>query len=177
MATESISDWKRSLSWSVTCPPSSVTSTAAGISCQATISQRAISRATHELGEQRHPVAGLERRVELVLDAEHGVVDEDLDVLAEVAGVPEGGVELGKANAQGLEDRAHGGRRGGRLVELALRGPVTADEAGRPADDLHGNRRRGDVSARCAGAARPSRPGTRPASAGAWPARHKTTSG
>src|SRR5688500_14720964 len=170
MATESISDWKRSLSWSVTCPPSSVTSTAAGISCQATISQRAISRATHELGEQRHPVAGLERRVQLVLDAEHGLVDENLDVLAEVAGVPERGVEFGEANAQGLEDGAHGrGRRDG-LLEAAARGAIPADEARRPADDLDGGRRRRDVSARCAGAARPSRPGTRPASAGAWPA-------
>src|SRR2546423_7748640 len=123
---ESISAWKRSLSWRVTCPPSSVASTAAGISCQATIAQRAMSRAAHELCEQRHAIAGLHRGVERVVDAEDGVVDEDLDVLAEVAGVPEGGVELGKSDAERLEQGAHGGRWRDGLFEHAARRAVAA---------------------------------------------------
>jgi hypothetical protein len=44
-----------------------------------------------------------------VVDAEHRIVDEDLDVLAEARAMPQGGVELGESNAEGLQDGANGG--------------------------------------------------------------------
>src|SRR3989442_1184160 len=84
-------------------------STMAGMSRQATISHRATSATAHELGQQRHAVAGLQLGVEIVGHAEHGVVDEDLDVLAQLPAVPEGVVELGEPAAERLEQRADGG--------------------------------------------------------------------
>src|SRR6267378_8042348 len=76
--------WNFSLSESVTCPASSRASTMAGMSRQATISQRATSASAHELRQQRHAVAGRQLAVEVVGDAEERVVDEDLDVLGEL---------------------------------------------------------------------------------------------
>src|SRR5436309_15778443 len=146
IATESMSVWNFSLSGSVTCPASSRTSTMAGISRQATISQRATSSPAHELGQQRDAIAGLQLAVEIVGDAEDGVVDEDLDVLAQIAAVPEGLVQLGKARAQGLEQRAYGGAGRQRLVEHPPGGAVTAHEARGPAEDL--DRRRAHRSVR-----------------------------
>src|SRR5882672_11927514 len=128
--------WNFSLSESVTCPASSRASTMAGMSRQATISQRATSAPAHELRQQRHAVAGPELAVQVVLDAEDGVVDEDLDVLAEPLAVPEGLVQLGKAGAERLEHGAHGGARRQRLLEDAPGRAVAAHEAGGPADDL-----------------------------------------
>src|SRR3989442_11620192 len=146
MATESMRVWNFSLSESVTCPASSRASTMAGMSRQATISQRATSASAHELRQQRHAVAGRQLAVEVVGDAEDGVVDEDLDVLAELPPVPDGIVQLGEARAESLEERAHGGARRQRLLEHAPGGAVAAHEARGPADDL--DRRRGHRSVR-----------------------------
>src|SRR2546426_2628881 len=121
----------------------------AGMSRQATISQRATSASAHELRQQRHAVAGRQLAVEVVGDAEDGVVDEDLDVLAELPPVPEGIVQLGEARAESLEERAHGGARRQRLLEHAPGGAVAAHEARGPADDL--DRRRGHRSVRRGG--------------------------
>src|SRR5438876_5155238 len=146
MATESMRVWNFSLSESVTCPASSRASTMAGMSRQATTSQRATSAPAHELRQQRHAVAGRQLAVEVVGDAEDGVVDEDLDVLAEPVAVPEGIVQLGEARAESLEERADGGARRQRLLEHAPGRAVAAHEARGPPDDL--DRRRGHRSVR-----------------------------
>src|SRR5206468_1161271 len=97
--------------------------------------------AAHELAEQRDVIALLERRVELVRDAEDGIVDHDLDVLAElrVVGTPECRVEVGEAGGPAPEDVAYclaGGE--GLGEELAARA-VTADVPGHPRRDLDGH--------------------------------------
>src|SRR5205814_559231 len=74
----------------------------------------------------------------IVGHAEHGIVDEDLDVLAELPAVPEGVVELGEPAAERLEQRADGGAGRQRLLEHAPRRAVAAHEARGPADDLDG---------------------------------------
>src|SRR5689334_8877568 len=136
MATESMSAWNFSLSCRVTCSASSRASTMAGISRQATISQRATSAAAHELRQQRDAVTRRELAVELVADAEHGVVDEHLDVLTEPRAVPERLVELGETRAEALEQGAHRRPRWQRLLEHLAGGAVAAHEARGPADDL-----------------------------------------
>src|SRR5260370_11223507 len=138
MATESMSAWNFSLSDRVTCPVSSCASTMAGMSRQATISHRATSATAHELGQQRHAVAGLQLGVEVVGHAEHGVVDEDLDVLAELPAVPEGVVELREPAAERLEQRADGGAGRQRLLEHAARRTVAPPQPRRPAAHLAG---------------------------------------
>src|SRR6185436_7465150 len=70
----------------------------------------------------------------------HGVVDEDLDVLAEVRPVPERRLQLGEAVVQPAEHRAQGRAVGQRLLEEPPRRAVAADEARGPADDLDENR-------------------------------------
>src|SRR6266542_4559206 len=48
----------------------------------------------HELGEERDLVSRPEGGVEGVLDAEHRIVDEHLDVLAQLLAVPAGPLQL-----------------------------------------------------------------------------------
>src|SRR5262249_60611714 len=99
MATESMSAWNLSLSESVTCPASSRASTMAGMSRQATISQRATSAPAHELRQQRDAIAGRELAVELMGDAEDGVVGEHLHVVARGGARPPPRAQLGEARA------------------------------------------------------------------------------
>src|SRR5260370_7194063 len=128
MATESMSAWNFWLRGRVTWRVWSRASTMAGMSRQATISHRATSAPAHELGQQRHAVAGLQLGVEIVGHAEHGVVDEDLDVLAELPAVPEGVVELGEPAAERLEQRADGGAGRRRLREPGPRPAVSSPD-------------------------------------------------
>src|SRR5438094_881302 len=93
----------------------------AGMSRQATISQRATSASAHELRQQRHAVAGRQLAVEVVGDAEDGVVDEDLDVLAELPPAP--GRAVAAHEARGPPDdldrrRGHRSVRRGRSDSL-----------------------------------------------------------
>src|SRR5262249_37215733 len=68
-----------------------------------------------------------------------GVVDEHLDVLAQVVAVPEGLRQLRVAVGQAAQHAAHGGRLGQGLVEHAPAGAVATDEARHPARDLDGD--------------------------------------
>src|SRR5207249_9143180 len=104
------------------------------------VAGRARLRAAHELGEERDPVTGLEGRIERVGDAEHGVVHEHLDVLTELAPVPERRGELRIPRRLVLEETLPAGAAPRRVpvgaparsTELAAaRGPGAA-RAGRP---------------------------------------------
>src|SRR2546422_975276 len=99
-------------------------------------------RAAHELGEEREPVAGLEGRIERVGDAEHGVVHEHLDVLTELAPVPERRVELRVPRRQARKDAPHRRPWRERLLEDAPARAVAADELRDPGGDLDGDGRR-----------------------------------
>src|SRR4029453_13744346 len=82
-----------------------------------------------------------------VVDAEHSVVDEDLDVLTQLVPVPEGSVKLGVARRNPGEHAPD--RRAGRqgLVQDTPPRAVAAPELRDPGGDLHGNRRGGAGSA------------------------------
>src|SRR5439155_21950851 len=73
--------------------------------------------------------------------AEHRVVDEDLDMLAQLPPVPQGMLQLGKLRGQSFEHRAH--RRVGteRLLEHPPAGAVTTDELRHPGGDFDGDGR------------------------------------
>src|SRR5262245_59568425 len=152
-----MSCWNRSLRGRVTVPASSRASIMDGTFFQAMIWYVATeigarcrsagdgprSAAAHELGEQGDLVSRPQRRVEGVVDVEHRVVDEDLDVLAQLFAVPESPVQLGKARREPCEhapDRRTGRQR---LVEDAPPRAVAAHELRDPGGDLHGNGRGG----------------------------------
>src|SRR3989449_8586459 len=92
-------------------------------------SGRGRSFPAHELGEERDPVSRPEGGVEGVLDAEHRIVDEHLDVLAQLVAVPEGPLELREPRREALEHTPDRRARGQRLVHdapapaLAAHGP------------------------------------------------------
>src|SRR5205814_3049384 len=94
----------------------------------------------HELSEQRDPVTRLDRRVEGMGDPEDRVVDQHLDVLAELAAVPERGLQLGVARRQPFENGPQGrtGRHG--LIEHPPTRAVAADELRDPGDDFYRDR-------------------------------------
>src|SRR3989449_7186851 len=141
--------WNRSLSSRVTVSVPSRASTTAGMPFHAMIwyvatrwAGRARLRAAHELGEERDPVAGLDGRIERVGDAEHGVVHEHLDVLTELAPVPERRVELRVPRRQARKDAPHRRPWRERLLEDAPARAVAADELRDPGGDLDGDGRR-----------------------------------
>src|SRR5205807_2584115 len=98
------------------------------------------SLAARELSEERQPIAGPEGRLESVRDAEHGVVDEHLDVLAELQPLPQRGVELRVARREPLQNAADGRARDDRLLEQLPTGPDPAAELRDPGDDLYRDR-------------------------------------
>src|SRR5262245_14337866 len=133
-----MSIWKRSESWRVTVSDPSRVSTLAGIPRQATIWYVAIAdgSAAHVLAQQRDVVPCPDLRVELMADPQHGVVDQHLDVLADLRSVPERGPQLGEASRQPHQHRAHGGAFSERLREDLPPGAVASGELGDPAHDL-----------------------------------------
>src|SRR5881409_1343705 len=150
-----MSCWNRSLSGRVTVPASSRASTIDGTSFQAMIWYVATgdrrsksvdeggprSAPAHELGEQHDLVSRLQWGVEGVVDAEHRVVDEDLDVLAQLVAVPEGPVKLRVPRREPGEHAPDGRAGRQRLVQDAPPRPVAAHELRDPGGDLHGDRR------------------------------------
>src|SRR6266540_5882106 len=73
----------------------------------------------HELREERDLVSRPEGGVEGVLDAEHRIVDEQLDVLAQLLAVPEDPLELREPRREALEHTPDRRARHQRLVHDA----------------------------------------------------------
>src|SRR5581483_5290395 len=127
-----------------------------------------LAAAAHVLPEQRDPLAVEQRGVQVVAHAQHRVVDEDLDVVPELArlpGVPEGAPELREALAHPAEHVAHGRATGGGLLEAHLAGARSPHEAVDPGHHLDPDRDRGRGGrggGRRPGAAGAARPGHRP---------------
>src|SRR6266545_3499535 len=115
------------------------TTGAAPAAALVTYSTAEVGLAPHELAEEGDALTARERRIELVRDAQHGVIDHHLEMLPELAvvGAPQRRVELGVARREAPQHLTEGlAGHEGLGEELAARA-VAPHVPGHPRGDLH----------------------------------------